>query len=1088
MQKAFQIYKSSAGSGKTYTLVKEYLKIVLQQPLKVNNILAITFTNAAAAEMKSRILDDLAAISNLAKKPDPKAQKFIEDIYNEIICQGQAEKTPSLEELINNAARVLRYILHNYSDFSVSTIDSFVHRIIRTFAFDLDLPLNFEVELDADILLEQAVDLLISRAGHDQDLTRVLVAFIEKQTDDQKDLRIESHINRLARNLLDEEGVVSVEKLSNISLEDFLEIINTIRKQISSFETLVTDLAQQAMNLIGEQDLPEMAFSRGKTGIYNYFLQLSKGLVSTKINPNSYVLTTVNEDKWCGTKASIQQKQAVELIKQSLLDYYNQIQSIREQNQEAYFMCLAVNRNIFPLAVLNETAKVLQEIKDENILLHISDFNKKIAEIVAQQPVPFIYERIGERYQHYMIDEFQDTSSLQWQNLLPLVDNSLATGHSSLVVGDGKQAIYRWRSGDVEQFAALPRVPETIRVEQRAHWEASLIRNHEIKNLGTNYRSRKTIIDFNNEFFELSRQLLNEELRDIYHEVRQHSLESRQGGYVEICFIDDDQQDECSTQELFLQRILQTINRLLEAGHALNHITILCRANREGSLIARYLLENNIKVISSESLLLNQSDEVGFICSVLSLAANNDDRIAAVGVLGYLFRKKIIDPKAGLHHYLEETGLFPCAGKNACHPLLLLEKLIEKNGIKWKFSNVLSKNIYDACEAIIMAFFPNASPPEPFISFFMDVVFNYSEKFNLSVEDFLEWWDKEGGKFSLELPQGLDAVQVMTIHKSKGLQFPVVIYPFAQPSRTRKTKDGQWADINLECVPELSTAWVSLSEAGTMNTPFARLLEIENNRTFLDLLNLIYVAFTRPQDKLFVISSALRRSPSTGMPNPEERSVNGMLHKFLEEKGLWDNDKNIYSIGSFGTIAASAETTQQGRDFFNCYISSQWHSAIRLKSHQSEMGFSSEHLKKGNLMHYIMENIKSRRDIEPVLHSMQINGLIDQQTRKLWLAKLYELLSHPDVKDYFADDIVLKLEAGIYDANGKFYRPDRVVFMKDHTAIIDYKTGERYSSHQEQMEKYANLLKSMGYPLIKKILIYLDQQLVIALAEKEACN
>ena len=1071
MHKTFHIYKSSAGSGKTYTLVKEYLKIVLQHPSRVRNILAITFTNAAAAEMKSRILEELAMISSLESNPgNEKGQAYLDALHRELSLEANGQGIYPRQQYIRNAAEVLRFILHNYSDFAVSTIDSFVHRIIRTFAFDLQLPLNFEVELDADALLEQAVELLISRAGHDPQLTRVLLAFIERQTDNEKDLRIETLITRLARTLMDEEGTVWVEKLKELSLEDFLSMIGVLQHEVASFENQVKGLAAKAMTLIENHNIPAAAFSRGTTGIHQYFLQLSRGMVAQKITPNNYVRATIEEDKWCSAKASLEDKLNIEAISGRLSDIYHQIHN---GSLQRYFLCQAVNQNIFPLAVLNETAKVLQEVKEENILLHISDFNKKIASIIEGEPVPFIYERIGERYQHYMIDEFQDTSTLQWQNLLPLVDNSLASGHSSLVVGDGKQAIYRWRSGDVQQFASLPLVPQSIRAANRESWQASLVRNHQVRNLDTNYRSRQQIIGFNNAFFENARQLLPAHLAPIYEQISQKSLDSKTGGYAEICFTREGHED--GQEQQTLDKIVQTISQLRNAGHPLSDITILCRANREGSLVARHLLENQISVISSESLLLSQSPEVCFMCSVLRLAINRNDKVAAVEILGYLFKKKRLSADSGFHQLMQQAGLFASRDANNPNPARSLEILLEQQQLQWSFAGLLSQNIYDACETIIRVFFPQLSPPDPFLAFFMDAVFEYSEKFNPGIEDFLDWWQKEHHNFSLELPAGLNAVQVMTIHRSKGLQFPVVIYPFAQPHNSRQTKDGQWASLQLDAIPHLPATWVTLSGNGTRNTPFEPLHQAEKDMSFLDLLNIIYVAFTRPQDKLFVISGPVSRDKH-GQPNADPCSVNGMLCSFLQQQGLWQNDQHIYSFGSFEPPAPKpGDTIPPENDFFTNYLSAPWHRAIRLKSNQTQRSQEPNHLEKGNLLHRIMEGIHTRQDVEKLLQAMLTNGEIDQAIKEEWTTKLKQLLSDPLLQECFLTPMNAKTEPGIFDAGGSFYRPDRVELLPHKTFIIDYKTGKEYPRHEQQMENYARLLQQMGYPHIQKIIVYLDQ-------------
>jgi ATP-dependent helicase/nuclease subunit A len=714
--KNFHIYKSSAGSGKTYTLVKEYLKIVLLNPAKVSHILAITFTNAAAAEMKARIVDELGNLISLKEQPHNKKAR---SLLNQIMTEWEEYHEPEIpteDTVINHAGLVLKHILHRYSEFSVSTIDSFVHRVIRTFAFDLFLPFHFDVELDAESLLTQATDTLISRAGIDKNLTELLISFMLNQADDEKDLRIELQIIEMGKTLMDEDGSSSLQKLKGMSLDDFLMVAKTLRKTIKAYEVTVANQAKEAMTIIEDHQLSSSDFYQTRSGVHGYLSNLASGLTGEKITPNSYVIRTLEDDKWASGKADAAAKTAIQEIKQTLTNIITSITGPDMLLVNLYKIYTAIGKTIFPVAVLNELENILEEIKSDNVLLHISDFNKKIAGIVAEQPVPFIYERLGEKYHHYMIDEFQDTSGLQWQNLLPLIDNALAGGRMSLVVGDGKQAIYRFRNGDVEQFAALPNLTSSIRSVAKPEWEQSLTANQALKNLGTNYRSKQEIVSFNNKFFTYAKDFLSHNLKVIYDEAEQHSLPSKTGGYVEITFVDpeevvshpavhtdehsnpesnpvntrlettsnrrdagSDEENDPSYQQATLSHVIEVIQRLRDAGHPLSDITILCRANHEASLVARTLLEQSIPVISSESLLLNQSDDVNFIISVIRLLSNQHDQIAAAEILGYLCKKKLIIEPDSLHGCLKEAGLF--AKPRDARPSSLpdeIEKILKK--------------------------------------------------------------------------------------------------------------------------------------------------------------------------------------------------------------------------------------------------------------------------------------------------------------------------------------------------------------------------------------------------------------------------
>jgi ATP-dependent exoDNAse (exonuclease V) beta subunit len=1069
----FQIYKSSAGSGKTYTLVKEYLKLVLHDPSRVRHILAITFTNAAAAEMKTRIIEELGRLAALeAADPsgpdDPdsaaRGRALLDQVRKEWGEDGLAVPTPG--QVVINAEEVLRRILHNYSEFSVSTIDSFVHRVIRTFAFDLRLPVNFEVELEAGVLLRQAVDLLISRAGSDAALTRLLVDFILNQVEEEKDLRIERQIANLASTLMDEDAGGALNKIRHLSLDDFQRFARNIRSDMRRYEQRQRSVARRAVGLLEKSGIPDHAFSHGKNGIPGYFRKIAAASRMKQVEPNSYVKKTLEGGKWYSAKAGPEDRALIEGLRAELQVAAEQITGLDREQGERYRVLLAVGRYIFPVAVLNEVEKVLEEIKTENALLHISDFNKKIAGIVSEQPVPFIYERLGERYRHYMIDEFQDTSVLQWQNLLPLVENALAGGHTSLVVGDGKQAIYRFRNGDVEQFALLPRLSGQIRAASRDEWERTLVASAASRNLETNWRSKQEVIAFNNRFFRFASGFLEKPQQAVYDGLEQLGLEKKAGGYVEVSFVDN---AGGAFRENTLAAILEAVDRCRQAGHPLGDMTILCRAGSEASLVARRLLETGVPVISSESLLLGQSDEVNFILALIRLILNPCDQVSALEAMGYLVKTGRIRQPESLHGCLLRTGLF-AARRDKPPPLHgPLEALFGENGIDFRFAGFLHQNLYDTCETIVRVFFAGPGPPNPFVSFFSDAVYDFTARNRPTAADFLDWWEENGHKYSLVVPGGVDAVRVMTIHKSKGLEFPVVIFPFASQRDNKPTRAGQWVDLEPNLLPGLDAAWVGMTESALSDTPFEDVLREEQARTRLDLLNIVYVAFTRASEKLFILSQSARSyKPDT---------IQGMLSLFLRQEGLWREEEAVYRFGEMQAATGVPAGSPHAPSPYRRILSNPWSRALRLRSHQCERSVvidGEDPLERGNLLHRAMEQILSRQDVEPVLKQLLSKGEVTREQYREWGEKIGGLIRQKDVAPYFEEGLHIRHEAGIFDRQGRFFRPDRVVILPGETVVIDYKTGRAYQKHREQMEQYASLLQEMGYPRVRKMILYLD--------------
>ncbi|MFP4288732.1 MAG: UvrD-helicase domain-containing protein [Bacteroidales bacterium] len=1074
--KAFLVYKSSAGSGKTYTLVKEYMKIVLQNPQSVRNILAITFTNAAAAEMKQRVIKALKDLADLSGKSK---EKYPED--SDQLLQNLAGELPlSPSEIINRSQMVLSLILHNYGDFSISTIDSFVHRIIRSFAFDLKLPMNFDVELDQDQLLMQAVDLLVSKAGTEKELTGLLVDYIQSRTDDEKSHFIEYDIRKMAKTLMDEKGGLYVEQLKKLTLEDFRHIYQKLSASIRKFENEILEIAGKASKLILVKDIEPQYFYSGSKGIATYFSNLTqRESILLKINPNSYVIKTIEENKWHASKANPLQKDAIDSIKDELTGYYKSLQSFAEQQLELYKIHQMVKRNIFPMAVLNELEKILDEIKAENSLLHISDFNKKISEIVSVETAPFIYERIGERYQHYMIDEFQDTSTLQWQNLLPLIDNALASGNLNLVVGDGKQAIYRWRDGDVEQFAMLPALSALIKAESKNDWERTLERNFNPKNLETNYRSREKIIEFNNQFFDFAKRKLPESLQTIYEKHQQKprtDKTDKKGGFVKLEFVEKPEDADVNQQQQTQLRILETIRQLERQNHPLNHITILCRSNKEASETARFLLEKQIDVISSESLLLNQSDEVNFILSIFRILSNSKDQTAFTDFFHFLIQNQLITNT--MHEVLTQLNRWSKMENSNATVIEYADNYLHHQKIDFSFEKARFLNLYESAEYIVRQFF-SSSKVNPFIAFFMDVLYEYGNKFNNLVPDFLEWWEENQGKQSVVVPEGVNAVQVMTIHKSKGLQFRIVIFPYVDASFSKLGKPGSW--INVESIKEvqpLPVAWVNLSS--TMEgTRYEDIFTEEKNKTFLDILNVAYVAFTRAIDKLFIFSTY----PANGKFS--DKNMAGLLHQFTETTETTEKGQKIFIFGEdfiLETKNKDSVPEKRSENIFKEYTSHPWSGKITIRSRQldndPDEAITEKQAERGSLIHQVMERIYSPADVDHVLKAFFDTGEISKEQKEDWQIRIEKIIQHSELAMYYNPAITSKNECGMYDQSGKFLRADRVVFSGEKVIVIDYKTGSKNDLHRNQIKEYAQVIQKMGYQQVEKYLVYFDLDVV----------
>lgn len=1028
---SFFVYKSSAGSGKTYTLVREYLQLALAapEPDYFRHILAITFTNKAADEMKDRVLKKLQSISRTEK------DTLFEELKNNLKLDDA--------ELAHRASKLLSHILHNYSDFSISTIDKFTHRILATFSHDMRLPVTFNVEVESDELLTEAIDVLLQKAGSDEALTKTLVEFAELRADEDKDWRIESSIFQLSKILFDEEGHLHVEELKNLTPADFDNVRKSSVAFCTKYENILKGIAQQALKIIADEGILVDDFYYGAKGIGAHFKKV-EDLNFDNLDGNTYVQKTVGEGIWYTDKKPDNIKASIDGVAPLLLECYQQIQNAKEQYHRDYLLYQLVAKNLYAVSVLSEVEKILSEIKTLNNTVHISEFNRLISGVVMYEPAPFIYERIGQRYKHYLVDEFQDTSVLQWLNLLPLLDESLALKHFNMVVGDGKQAIYRWRGGRVEQFTQLPQIFLTPALLEKAskdndgifpelivQRQQTLERNIEQRQLDSNYRSKVEVVNFNNDFFSFISSRISGSYSVIYDNHSQKAEEENTGGLVTLDFITN---DDDYHQKVF-EKTKSVIDKLLASGFQLKDIAILTRKNTHASEIARYLLEHEVNVISSESLLLSQSAEVNFLISLLRFLYNSKDNIAEAETLYYL-QKSVA---GNLHKYLMEH-----------HPQLHAQVL-------------LKYPLYEVFEKMADAFFN--SLPDPYIQFFLDTVHSYTSRNTNDPGEFLQWWEKKKNKISIVVPQGINAVNVMTIHKSKGLEFPAVIYPFAEDEVDVK-RSMLWLDTSAK--KELSPMKTALVGANKTleQTDFATAYTEEVSKTTLDFLNLLYVAFTRPVSRLYVLS-----------PLPEKAkdnisSIPYALKAWLESKQEWQPDKLSYTIGTAASYVSKTETKESAYRLEQL-ISSDWREKLLISRNSKKLWEEDLGITWGNLFHTAISQIFTEKDINPVLSAMKNDGLLKAEEEKLLNEKIAELLHKPDIKPLFAEGLIIKTEADILLTDGTWLRPDRVILSGKHATVIDFKTGKEKPDHYLQLTQYADKLREMGFEKVDERLVYI---------------
>lgn len=1035
------VYRSSAGSGKTFTLVKEYLRLALHDEKKLSynykRILAITFTNKAAAEMKERVIGALNSLKNETDLP------FVGQLLQEEL--GISEK-----ELRHRAGIVLSSILHHYSDLSIGTIDSFTHRIVKTFAHDLQLPVNFNIETDSKGFYEKVVAHLLAQVGEDPYVSRLLKEYVLLKAEDNSNWDPEKQILDFSGLLLKEDAEHFTSRLSQFTADQ----LESFRRQFLDFknhyrQTLRQD-AQQALDLIQHAGLSDDDFSYKSSGPQNFFRKCLDGTVSLENTQKGRIVDAVEQNKWLGKDSP--NKAAFERIAPELNRMASTLLEFIRTNHAYYQLCDALSRQMYPLMLLKKIDEISAEKKSEDKLVFISEFNNRIFDMVNNEPTPFIYERLGERYHHYLLDEFQDTSSLQWQNLLPLIDNALSNGWYNLVVGDGKQSIYRWRNANVNQFAALPEIDRTDDNAVIAARADTLQRNFESRLLDTNYRSLRTIVEFNNSFFaSLSETLLPETRRTIYANQAQR-VNAEGEGYVTI---DTNKVERDEVDQFTCRQVKQHIDQALEQGFAYSDVCVLVRNNVHGNTVAGWLMEHQVPVVSSDSLLLKNNAEVHTLVSCLAWLTNNRDVISAAAVINYLQLSGQIT-KEDYHRALRDLS----SGQS-------LFGVLERFGTVVNKQELSLSNLFDTCVEIIDALKLHRKGYH-YLRFFLDEVNEFLVLKNSGISAFFDWWTNRSRQASMIIPAGTNAVKIMTIHASKGLEFPVVILPWCNWPVYRA--GDKWVELRHEKV-QLPVAVIPLS-GKAKEIGFSVEFETENEEQTLDNLNLLYVAFTRAVERLHIITAASVKS--------NRPSVANWIGEFAT-RNLPEVVNGYYTIGS-PTPRQSRHRQENTGNYALAPLTFDTHEdTIRIKASRLHNSDEQEVAKRSGItMHSILSMIRDASDLDKALGTAVLEGLLAPEEVAPLRDHLLSLLQHPQLSDYYRQGTDSRLEAELITQESRLLRPDRVVFQEQQVIIIDYKTGKEDSKkHAQQLLDYQQALKDLGHQNVKKLLVYLEDLRVV---------
>ena len=930
------IFKASAGSGKTHTLSKTYLDLLLKADSKTayRNILAVTFTNKATEEMKERILRDLAEEG----KTNPRAREI----------------------LIN--------LLHDYGSFSVSTIDKFFQQALRAFSRELGSSGNYQIELDKASLTKEAMDrVLDDLTEKDKDLLGWFTKQLETALDNGDSFHLESSLYEMAEEFGDvnEKFTYDKKKLTELKAK-CKEIVDTFHK----------DVYENALCI----DTTTWGKTAAK-GLAQYAGAQTKYKDSVKA-ANATTLAKLSETAGCETMYALMNPQG--------------------RRWKEYRTARMVEKVIFTLGLAEEFYSKLAIIEEEKGVISLDESTSLLRDIIDGSDAPFIYEKLGVRFNHFLLDEFQDTSVVQWENFKPLLANSVSEGYSNIIVGDVKQSIYRWRNSD---WNLLDK-----EIEENFKGKVKVI------TLKENWRSTQSIVDFNNEFFTFAADNLG--LSTIYADVKQEvKVEDSQEGCVTVDFCEDE-----------LEMIDGYIEQAVAAGAKMSDMAILLRTNGEGKKVAEYLLSKGYSVISDDSLDLKSSLIIRKIVSYLHSLCNNSDSLNT-----YLSESLEIDSEREYHSLLD-----------------LVDGVIKD----------LSETHPDEIKGQTL-----------FIQSFMDDILEWTSIHGNDLRQYLKHWEES--KIAISSPNDPNAIRITTVHKSKGLAFPIVIFPFAEKVGLFK-EDTLWChlDSDAEMGESFNSIFPVVLGKSSGDSFFSESLKNEMEMQRIDNLNIFYVCLTRARKEMHIIAKNPPKSLIDGKSSPNDLSQ--LLYLYCEQNG--------YTFGSpYRWNEASKKEDSEIEEYdaeYETYgmnpeaCSRRFVASSDAWDYFSEEGIGQSKRLRGIEQHALLSRIRTSDDAPEVLRS------IEPQTRELLLERIS---AH---SEWFSPELKTLNEVAIIDSFGNTNRPDRVLVDEEgHVTVIDFKFGEEDEKYSGQVRRYMRLFREMGYGEVSGYIWYVPIDKIIQVSE-----
>ncbi|MBP5171461.1 MAG: UvrD-helicase domain-containing protein [Bacteroidales bacterium] len=1040
------VYKASAGSGKTWRLAVEYIKLLLQRPDAYRHILAVTFTNKAAGEMKERVLDNLWALSQ--GREDNKTEHLMQALAQEMGPSWTADK------IRQQASLALTLILHDYSYFRIETIDTFFQTVLRNLARELGLGSSFNIDLDNDAVLEKAVADLFEKASEHPELLKWIGDYIDNQIDQGRSRYVGKALMEFGQNIFKEkfqqyEGQLAAALHDKDFLKNYQEQLQALKKKAVKE---IDQAVGQFFKIYDENDWCEENFAHGKSGVLGYFFKLKDGKYDPGIVGARVLSALEDAENWV-TKNGPLRDEIIDMAEEELIPILEHCEDVRARNWPVIASVELSLAHLYQAGLLSDIAATTNQLNEEENRFLLSNTAHLLQAVVSDSDASFIFEKIGADLDHIMIDEFQDTSQLQWANFRQLLTECLANGHDNLIVGDEKQSIYRFRNGDWRILGHIADQLATARTD--------------IRDLSRNFRSARSVVEFNNRLFPalIEKVCLQyqesigaercDEIRHAYANVQQECVRKNTEGLARIEFFKDDKDNDSDYRTWTLDRLVALVEELQRKGIRPEQITILVRKNKAIPVIAQHFARYKqsvarqpdklglcYEIVSDEAFQLRSSPSIRMMVAALRYISRPDNAIALQELKSHFET----DCPEDLPTQLAALSQLPLT--EIIDRLYQLLRLAERPG------------------------------QESYLFSFLDHVNDFVAQNASDIGEFLTYWDDILSKNPIPMGARLQGIRILSIHKSKGLQYHTVIVPFCDWSLQNETPYGNtvWSHTDVEPFAALPLVPVDFGDKMAQSVYRADWCE-ESQQLLIDSLNMLYVALTRSENNLFILSKQ-----DKGKVN----HISDLLSLQLNQWPEFDAEQAVYAVGALST--GSDKSAQQQGDIAVGYQSFPLKTRFRQSNRSrdfirdKEGPFTTDYIEHGKLMHYIFSQIRHRQDAARAVHQAVSEGLLAQDLEQETLQAVEKALAHPEAAQWYRGDEQLFNECAILyrDSEGHLQerRPDRVICRGREVQVIDFKFGQPQAKYRRQVQEYMHLLSEMGFSPVQGWLWYVETGIV----------